>query len=48
MKHLSDELLIHAYKKALVMDLDGDFISLLEEELERRKLWHRVGHSAEN
>ncbi|MFC2950020.1 sporulation histidine kinase inhibitor Sda [Virgibacillus sediminis] len=48
MKHLSDELLVHAYKKALAMELDRDFILLLEEELERRELWHWVRHSPEN
>ncbi|MFC3041600.1 sporulation histidine kinase inhibitor Sda [Virgibacillus xinjiangensis] len=48
MQHLSDELLIHAYEKALSMNLDGDFISLLEEELERRQLWHRLRQSSKN
>ncbi|MFZ4451949.1 sporulation histidine kinase inhibitor Sda [Salibacterium aidingense] len=38
MNQLSDELLIEAYEKALRLQLNEDFISLIEEELKHRSL----------
>ncbi|MBP1969457.1 developmental checkpoint coupling sporulation initiation to replication initiation [Virgibacillus natechei] len=38
MEYLSDKLLIDSYKKALDLDLNQDFIRVLERELVRRKL----------
>ncbi|WP_240376531.1 sporulation histidine kinase inhibitor Sda [Bacillus piscicola] len=38
MEHLSDELLLEAYEKALQLNLNQDFISLIEEELKKRSL----------
>lgn len=38
MEYLSDELLVDSYKKALDLDLNRDFIRVLEIELVRRKL----------
>jgi|GEM_PF-5658783 len=42
MKHASDELLIHAYKKALHLNVDQNFIVLLKEELVRRNLLDQI------
>ncbi|MEM1505371.1 sporulation histidine kinase inhibitor Sda [Domibacillus sp. 8LH] len=38
MKEQTDEFIVEAYKKAVKLDLDRDFLLLLEEELERREL----------
>ncbi|MGY4690386.1 sporulation histidine kinase inhibitor Sda [Salibacterium sp. K-3] len=38
MNQLSDELLIEAYEKALRLQLNDDFILLLEQELRNRSL----------
>jgi len=38
MEHLSDSLLLEAYKKAIDLKLNDDFIQLIEEELERRAI----------
>lgn len=38
MRELSDESLIETYFKALDLELEADFIKLLEQEIERRKL----------
>lgn len=38
MEYLSDKLLIDSYKKALDLDLNQDFIRVLEKELVRRQL----------
>jgi len=38
MKGLSNESLIETYFKAIDLELEQDFIKLLEQEIERRKL----------
>jgi developmental checkpoint coupling sporulation initiation to replication initiation len=38
MKKITDQLLIKSYFKAIELDLDKDFILVLEEELKRRGL----------
>lgn len=38
MKKITDQLLIESYFKAIELDLDKDFILVLEEELKRRGL----------
>lgn len=38
MEDLHDEALLMSYKKAKELNLDKDFIRLLEEELEKRNL----------
>ncbi|MEB1807902.1 MAG: sporulation histidine kinase inhibitor Sda [Bacillaceae bacterium] len=38
MYHIDDELLLEVYTKALELELDEDFITLLTEELEERQL----------
>lgn len=37
MEGLSDYLLLEAYEKAQQLNLDQDFIQLLDQELERRE-----------
>ncbi len=44
MRQLSDELLIEAYEKAIGLDLNKDFISLIEEEMKRRSLLEQIKH----
>jgi len=36
LQHLSDEVLVEAYDKALELQLDPTFIQILREELHRR------------
>ena len=38
MEKLSDKELLEAYDKAVKLDLDWNFIKLLEEEIKRRNL----------
>ncbi|MDE5415697.1 sporulation histidine kinase inhibitor Sda [Alkalihalobacterium chitinilyticum] len=38
MYHIDNELLLEVYAKALELELDEDFITLLKEELEEREL----------
>jgi developmental checkpoint coupling sporulation initiation to replication initiation len=38
MRHLSDELLIESYYKAIELKLSPEFIRLIETELDRRAL----------
>ncbi|MEH7590871.1 sporulation histidine kinase inhibitor Sda [Priestia megaterium] len=38
MKKITDQLLIESYFKAIELDLDKDFILVLEEELKKRGL----------
>ncbi|MCI3919988.1 sporulation histidine kinase inhibitor Sda [Paenibacillus sp. TRM 82003] len=38
MRELSDESLIETYFKAIDLELEAEFIKLLEREIERRKL----------
>ncbi|WP_085991841.1 sporulation histidine kinase inhibitor Sda [Oceanobacillus senegalensis] len=42
MEHLSDDLLIESYYTANDLNLSPDFISLIEEEIHRRKLSHKI------
>ncbi|SDI84647.1 sporulation histidine kinase inhibitor Sda [Alteribacillus bidgolensis] len=44
MRQLSDELLIEAYEKAIGLDLNKDFIYLIEEEMKRRSLLEQIKH----
>ncbi|WP_082087838.1 sporulation histidine kinase inhibitor Sda [Domibacillus indicus] len=38
MREQSDEFILDAYKKAVKLKLEPEFLHLLEEELERRSL----------
>lgn len=42
MRKLSDELLIESYYKAKELQLSVDFISLIETEIRRRSLTHKL------
>ncbi|WP_082686882.1 sporulation histidine kinase inhibitor Sda [Bacillus sp. FJAT-27445] len=42
MRKLSDDLLIESYYKARELNLSPDFIYLIEKEIQRRSLAHRV------
>ncbi|MGJ9458951.1 sporulation histidine kinase inhibitor Sda [Oceanobacillus sp. CF4.6] len=42
MENLSDDLLVQSYKKALGMNLNKDFLRILETELANRKLLSSV------
>ncbi|MCZ0702327.1 developmental checkpoint coupling sporulation initiation to replication initiation [Natronobacillus azotifigens] len=42
MKQLSDELLIESYYKAYELKLNPEFIRLIEQEIQRRLLSHRI------
>ncbi|WP_449538385.1 sporulation histidine kinase inhibitor Sda [Ferdinandcohnia sp. Marseille-Q9671] len=42
MKKLSDDLLIESYFKAKKLKLSPDFIHLIETEILRRSLGHRI------
>ena len=42
MRKLSDELLIESYYKATELRLSIDFIHLIESEIRRRSLVHRI------
>ncbi|PLR93787.1 sporulation histidine kinase inhibitor Sda [Bacillus sp. T33-2] len=46
MRKLSDELLIESYFKARELDLSLDFIRLIETEIHRRSLSHRIRYSS--
>jgi len=39
MQNMSDDMLFETYIKAKMADVEPDFIRLLEEELQRRKLF---------
>lgn len=38
MECLSDSLLLEAYQKAIELNLNKDFIQMIEEEIERRAI----------
>ncbi|QDI92909.1 sporulation histidine kinase inhibitor Sda [Salicibibacter halophilus] len=38
MRNLSDEMLIEAYERALTLNLNDDFIAIIQSEMERRSL----------
>lgn len=42
MRKLSDELLIESYYKARELNLSPEFIHLIETEMERRSLFHKL------
>jgi developmental checkpoint coupling sporulation initiation to replication initiation len=42
MKNLSDELLIESYYKAKELNLSPEFIALIEKEIQRRSLNHKI------
>ncbi|WP_174494591.1 sporulation histidine kinase inhibitor Sda [Salirhabdus euzebyi] len=46
MEHLSDELLIESYHKACELSLSRDFIQLIEDEMKRRSLSHKIKKSS--
>lgn len=46
MKKLSDELLIESYIKANEMNLNREFIELIETEIKRRSLGHLLSVSS--
>ncbi|MCM3790069.1 sporulation histidine kinase inhibitor Sda [Domibacillus indicus] len=40
--HLSDDQLLEAYNQAIKLNLDKEFSNMLEEEIERRKLFNNA------
>lgn len=42
MKKLSDDLLIESYFKARELNLNPEFIQLIEKEIKRRALLHKI------
>lgn len=42
MLKLSDDLLVESYLKAVELNLSTDFILLIEREIHRRSLTHRI------
>lgn len=42
MKKLSDDLLLESYFKARELKLSPDFILLIEREIKRRSLFHKI------
>lgn len=42
MNKLSDELLLESYFKAIKLQLSSDFIRLIESEIHRRSLSHKI------
>lgn len=42
LRKLSDELLIESYYKARELNLSPDFIYLIETEIQRRSLFHKM------
>jgi developmental checkpoint coupling sporulation initiation to replication initiation len=45
-RKLSDELLIESYFKARELNLSPDFIGLIESEMLRRSLYHKIKMSS--
>ncbi|MGR3765113.1 sporulation histidine kinase inhibitor Sda [Rossellomorea sp. NS-SX7] len=46
MRKLSDELLLDSYYKACQLKLNAEFIRLIEMEIHRRSLSHRIKASS--
>jgi len=44
MEKLSDELLLESFHTANELNLSPDFISLIEKEIHRRHLTHKIKH----
>ncbi|WP_106497078.1 sporulation histidine kinase inhibitor Sda [Lentibacillus sp. Marseille-P4043] len=42
MEHLSNELLLESYRKANELNLSPDFLYLIEQEINRRSLTHKI------
>lgn len=42
MENLSDKLLLESYYKANELELSPDFLSLIEDEIDRRHLTHKL------
>jgi len=42
MEHLSDQLLLESYNKANELNLSPDFLLLIEDEIDRRHLTHKL------
>lgn len=42
MEYLSDELLIESYHKANELNLSPDFVYLIEQEINKRSLTHKI------
>ncbi|WP_188453591.1 sporulation histidine kinase inhibitor Sda [Virgibacillus oceani] len=42
MEHLSDELLLESYYKANELNLSPDFLYLIEQEIQKRSLTHKI------
>lgn len=42
MEHLSNELLLESYYKANELNLSPDFVKLIEKEINRRLLSHKI------
>lgn len=42
MEHLSDELLLESYHTANELNLSADFLSLIVEEIHKRRLSHKI------
>ncbi len=48
MEHLSDELLLESYQKANELNLSPDFVYLIEKEIRKRSLTHKIKCSSES
>jgi len=46
LRKLSDELLLESYYKAIELKLSTDFIHLIEKEIKRRSLSHKLKASS--
>ncbi|WP_074033952.1 sporulation histidine kinase inhibitor Sda [Bacillus massilinigeriensis] len=46
MRKLSDDLLIESYFKARELNLSLDFIRLIESEIQRRSLSHKIRYTS--
>ena len=44
LRHLSNELLLESYEKAIELKLNQDFISLIKKEIDRRDLLYVSHH----
>jgi len=48
MEHLSDELLLESYYKANELNLSPDFLSLIKDEIHRRRLTSKIKNLKSN
>lgn len=42
MEQLSDQLLLESYQKAYDLELSEDFLELMMQEIERRKILYKI------